>query len=211
MTPPDWARLGLLGNPFENVLPGTHLDWVEFPPALDEALARRPFRIELVGPKGAGKSTLLRASESRLLAAGLSVAYRYLPPGESNAGAWPEGAQVLLLDEADRASRGSLRRLLRGEAGSVLLGTHRPVLERPSLSLALPVEHGLGWVARRVAALTMPGRSPPDFAPWLPEIARACNGVNYAVLRALYELAEELARGAPLDAATVASALARAR
>lgn len=54
------SALGLRGNPFENVLPGAQLDWVDVPSPVLAALSARPFRVELVGEKGAGKSTTLR-------------------------------------------------------------------------------------------------------------------------------------------------------
>ncbi len=219
--PPDWRRLGLAGNPVVNILPGTHLDWVDVPALLAAALAapERPRAVELIAAKGAGKSTLLRAQAHALAAQGIPAAYVYLPPGAAYDGAWPEGAREVLLDEADRAPARALLRLGRAGrqvGGLLVLGTHvsrRALLERaglPCTSFRVEALGATGWVERRLAAARV-GPGTPDLGPWLPALREGCRHLNYALQRALYELFEDLARGAALDAAAVARALARAR
>jgi len=206
---PDWGRLGLTGNPFENVAPGERLEWVCVPDGVRRALAARPFRVELVGPKGAGKSTVLRALLAELPRAQL----RYLAPGDRLALPDP-GVETFAVDEADRASPGELRLLGRDadrRGLSLLFGTHRPLAADLGLALssfALAEAPALEWVGKRVAARRI------GDTPRFEEVAARLwpkLGTNYGVLRALYELAEELARGAPLDDEAISAALGKAR
>jgi hypothetical protein len=214
--PPDWRRLGLTGNPFVNVAPGTHLDWVAWPQELERAIAQRPFRFELIGDKGAGKSTLLRAVAARLEADGLTVRHLHLAPGDRLEVPVLESGEVMLLDEADRATSASLRALetsCREVGASLGLGTHEPRAEGlfdRFVSLRLDPSPSLEWVRRRVEAHRA-GTGGPDFMALAGELAPRVGGVNYRVLRTLYELAEDLARGETLTTALIDRAISRAR
>lgn len=209
MGPPDWSRLGLSGNPFVNVLPGTHLEWVEVPPALEEALAARPFRVELVGDKGAGKSTLLRGWAAQHAGA----RYHYVAPGAALEVEVVPAAGALALDEANNARPRALAAVGRAAAArgvSLLVASHFTVAQALGggfRTFALADVAGLDWVRRRVEAATLPGARPFDF----PAVARALfprvSRVAYALQRVLYELAEDLARGAEYGDALVERAL----
>lgn len=211
---PDWAALGLSGNPFVNVEPGTHLDWIDWPAALTRAIARTPFLIEVLGrERGEGKSTLLRAVEMQLRTQGRAVGYRYLQPGRRPDLELSHGLEVLLVDEADRADRKTLSQLERwrcSTAGSVILGTHRPLGLGGALEIDLSAERLRGWIERRVASHAVASGRRPDFARWGAQAEAPAKGVNYRILRILYEFAEELARGRAEDEATFQEALRRA-
>lgn len=212
---PDWAALGLRGNPFQNVEPGTRLEWVDWPHALRAALASPPCCVEILGRRrGEGKSTLLRAVEASLRQEGRAVEYRYLSPHDRFDGQVPSGTEVFLLDEADRASRRAIGRVSRWREetrGSLVLGTHAPLAIPGALQIDLSAHRLRGWIAARVRAHALPGTDVPDFERWLPDAERAAGGVNYGILRVLYELAEELARGRANDEVTFTEAVRRAR
>lgn len=207
----DWSRLGLSANPFENVLPGQRLEWVDWPPGLAEGLNLLPFAIQLVGQhKGAGKSTLLRACQAELSVRGRTTHFVYVAPGARWREPLPSGTEVLLVDEANRLSRQGWRRVARHRSagGSILLGTHQPA----PLQGLVPFELGRlalrGWIDRRCAAHGW-RELPAELAALLPAIERAAQGVNYRIQRILYELLEDRVRGAELDAHALAQALAR--
>lgn len=204
---PDWARLGLTHNPFENEVPP---GCVELPPAVREAVARRPFVVQLVGDKGAGKTTL-----SRWYCAGHPDAgYVY---ARRDDGAMPDwtGLGALCLDEANAFPRRRLSALVKGarQRGlSLLVTTHVPlgrVLE-PARTLFLAKHVALGWVAQRVESARVGGPVGVDFEAIARRLVPALTQVNYAVLRVLYEYAENAARGLEGTAA-LDDAIARAR
>lgn len=209
MALPDFRALGLTGNPFENVAAGSRPDWVALAPSLAEALAARPFRVEVVGEKGAGKSTTLRwyaarHDDARYVYAGRPFALPALPTG---------GA--LCLDEANAAPRAVVREAVRAcevAGASLLLSSHWSLAaDVPGVRTVHLGEHpALAWVTQRVASFSLAGG--PGF-PWAEEAAwwlPRVSFVNYGVLRALYEVAENLARGLPRDEAR-ADALRRLR
>ncbi len=209
MAAPDWSRLGLSGNPFVNVLPGTHLEWVEVPVALAEALAARPFRVELVGDKGAGKTTLLRAWAAQHA----DARFHAVAPGAALPAEVVPASGALVLDEANNATRRALAAVGRAAAArgvSLLVSSHFTVAKALGggfRTLVLADVLGLEWVQRRVDAAALPGARPFDF----PAVARALfprvSRVAYALQRVLYELAEDLARGAAYGDPLVARAL----
>lgn len=125
----DWRRLGLSANPFENVLPGEGLEWVDWPPGLAARLGASRFAIQLVGPhKGAGKSTVLRACQARLDETGRRTHFVYVPPTARWRAPLPDDTEVLLVDEANRLSWMGWRRVrrFRKRGGALLLATHVP-------------------------------------------------------------------------------------
>ncbi|MCC6334419.1 MAG: hypothetical protein IT380_10585 [Myxococcales bacterium] len=211
MVPNDtnWSGLGLKGNPFENVLPGERLDWVDVARPIREALEARPFRVELVGDKGAGKTTTLRW----YAATHADVLYQYVEGAHVEV-EW-DGARVLCLDEANKASPSSLRRLLSGAEArgvSLLFSSHQSLSDAvPGVkSFELARHHALSWVNRRVAAAALLGHAHFDFDAVARALFPRVSHVNYALLRVLYELAENLARGVEAHAA-LEDALRRAR
>jgi hypothetical protein len=213
MTKADWSRLGLLGNPFENVLPGERLEWVAWPDGLEAALSKPPFAILLLGAeRGAGKSTLLRACEARLRGQGLTCSFVYVPPDRRWSQGHPvESADVLLVDEADRMRpwhRWKVRRW-RARGGSVLLGSHTPWALPGLTTFDLAAHPRRGWVEKRLAAHGM-AALPSWLETWLPDFERAAGGVSYRLQRILYELFEALARGAACDEETAARAISDA-
>ncbi|MEW6432362.1 MAG: hypothetical protein AB1730_12715 [Myxococcota bacterium] len=206
----DWAALGLTGNPFENVLPGEHLDWVDVPAPVRAALAHRPFVVELVGEKGAGKTTTLRWYAGHHA----DARYAYCAGADLPPLPW-EGAQVLCLDEANNLSRDALEavaREARTRGVSLLVSTHWTLAEALGRvqSFALGRFTALSWVDKRVAAASLTGRARFDFDAVAHALFPRVSRVNYALLRVLYELAENLARGIEAHDA-LDDALARAR
>lgn len=210
MKRPQWRELGLTGNPFENILPGQQLDWVDVPTAVHDALQAKPFVIQLIGEKGAGKSTLLRwyaatHADAHYHYADVSLALK--PEAET--------ARVLCLDEANKASPAAVKALAARAAArnqSLFISTHHS-LERvvPGVkTFELAGHEALGWVARRVAAVTLEGAQAFDFLGIARDVYARTSRVNYAVQRVLYELAENLARGVEV-AAALDDAFRRAR
>ncbi|MEW5739396.1 MAG: hypothetical protein AB1938_10745 [Myxococcota bacterium] len=196
----NWSVLGLEGNPFENVQPGERLEWVDVARPIREALEVRPFCIELVGHKGAGKTTTLRWYAARHP----DAVYFYVD-GPSPEVPWG-AARVLCVDEANNASKSALRALAREaeERGvSLLLATHHSLAhEVPWVkTFELAKYPALSWVDRRVAAVAKLGQRHFDFDAVARALFPRVSGVNYALLRVLYELAENLARGVDAHAA----------
>lgn len=191
----DWEAIGLTGNPFINVVPGEHLEWVELPPGLDAALAVRPSAVELVGVhKGAGKSTALKAvivatPGSRYHHAQQPLSFETLA-----------GVTLFALDEANLWPARAVTELgkhARASGMSLLFGTHHSLAFLiPGLtSLHLDRLPTWAWLERRVVAATLPAAAPFDFVALGRTISLHFQHVKYGVLRVLYELAEELARG----------------
>lgn len=195
--PVDWNRLGLTGNPFENIAPGTRLEWVTLSREVSAALATRPFRVELVGDKGAGKSTTLRW----YAATHPGTRYLYAPRDPLDGSL--EGVEVLCLDEANAAAPAALQRLaVRVRDLSVLVSTHQALEAFGAVrSFALSAVPAFGWVARRSASASLAGAAAFDFAALVPRIVAQVGPTNYAVQRVLYELAENLARGLGVEPA----------
>lgn len=210
MAKADWAAIGLTGNPFINVTPGEHLEWVELPPGLEAALAQRPAIIELVGAqKGSGKSTALHAVAAQTAGARLHYAAQPLPLVDL------KDVTLFALDEANLWPARALTALgkhARATGMSLLFGTHH------SLSFPVPNLHSLhldrlptfGWLERRVRSATLSEATPFDFVGLAQELSPRFGHVKYAVLRVLYELAEDLARGEPFSPALVDRSIARA-
>ncbi len=172
--------------------PGEHLDWVELHSSLEAALATPNCRLQLVGGKGAGKSTTLKA-----LAARWSAPYFYLPPGARSLPALPPEGD-LLLDEVDRLPLSLLTGLETRRARTVL-GVHRALALPSFTAVALEPLVSFGWLERRIASVTLPGAASFDFVKLAKEISPRFRDVKYAVLRVLYEVAEDLARGEGLN------------
>lgn len=198
----DWASLGLTGNPFENVQPGEHLEWVSVPPALAAALERPRFRVELVGEKGAGKTTTLRW----YAATHAGARFHYVDAPKLDVSL--DGVRVLCLDEANVASPAELARvgrLTRERGVSLLVSTHwslaKHLGEMETFVLDTVELQGLEWVARRVASRALPGGALVDFSALAAVVAPRVGFVNYGVQRVLYEYAETLARGSSHEAA----------
>jgi hypothetical protein len=209
----DWGRLGLTGNPFENVLPGERLEWVDWPPGLAARLDTRPFAIQLLGPhKGAGKSTVLRASQAHLEQAGCRTHFVYVAPGATWRAPIPAGTQALLVDEANRLSWLGWRRVrgFRRRGGALLLATHVPAPLPGLETFALEPLALRGWIHKRCADHGWTAL-PPELERLLPEVERAAKGVNYRIQRLLYELLEDRVRGEAFDAAALARAVERLR
>lgn len=209
-TEPNWSSLGLSGNPFENVVPGEHLDWVDVARPIREALEARPFLLELVGEKGAGKTTTLRWYADRHP----DARYAYVAGRAIDDVDW-EGAKALCLDEANNASKDSLRAVLRRarERGvSLLVSTHHSLADVLDgvKTFELAKHPALSWVDRRVAAVALVGHAHFDFDAVARALFPRTSCVNYALLRVLYELAENLARGVEAHDA-LEDALTRAR
>lgn len=206
----DWTSLGLKGNPFENVLPGEHLDWVDVAPAIRAALEHRPFAVELVGEKGAGKTTTLRWYAGHHP----DARYVYCAGAELPTLPW-EDAAVLCLDEANNLNREALETVVRDarrRGVSLLVSTHWPLADVLGDVKTFPLaQHAaLSWVEKRVAAASIAGHSHFDFHAVAHALFPRVSRVNYALLRVLYELAENLARGLEAHDA-LDDALARAR
>ncbi len=202
---PDWSSLGLTGNPFENVAPGEALSWVDVAPEVAEALRTRPFCVELVGEKGAGKTTTLRwyAAQHE------DARYGYVSGAELPR----EAAAVWCLDEVNNAPPSAVRELVaqaQRRGMSLLLSSHVAHLEPGLRQIELSRCHALGWVHRRVAAAALPGATAFDFPAVAASVFPSRTVVNYALLRVLYELAENLARGAAVPEA-LDDAIRRAR
>ncbi len=204
--PVDWNALGLTGNPFENITPGEHLDWVDVPTEIAAAISTRPFRVELIGEKGAGKSTLLRW----YAATHADAQYHYVT-GPKSAPQLRDDARVICLDESNNAAPATLKRVV-ASGRSLFIGTH--VSLAPHIvglkTFELAKHPSLSWLHRRVAAASLPGGPRVDLAGLASELAPRASHVNYALQRVLYELAENLARGVELHAA-VDDAFRRAR
>lgn len=206
----DWTSLGLKGNPFENVMPGEQLDWVDVPPAIRAALEHRPFLVELVGEKGAGKTTTLRWYAGHHA----DARYVYCPGAELPELPWHDAA-VLCLDEANNLNRDALQSVAREaqvRGTSLLVSTHWTLADVLAGVTSFPLaQHtALSWVDRRVAAASLAGHAHFDFHTVAHALFPRVSRVNYALLRVLYELAENLARGLEAHDA-LDDALARAR
>lgn len=201
MVPADWRALGLTGNPFENVSPGERLEWVSLSPAIEAALAKPSFRVELVGEKGAGKSTTLKW----FAATHAGARFVYVEPG-TKLDLPLEGVKVLCLDEANNAAPSALARVgrLTWERGvSLLVSTHWSLAKHLGdvETISLESQRWLEWVRRRVASASLEGGALVDFSALAAEVAPRVGFVNYAVQRVLYEYAENRARGLGHDAA----------
>ena len=111
-----WRQLGLRGNPF-STLPAEEelgaLDHLEPQARQVASLVRRPGFSALViqAPRGWGKSTLLRLWQEELSNRGIAWRQQVLRPGDRLEPL--EDVPWLLLDEAQRLSRGDRRRLVR--------------------------------------------------------------------------------------------------
>jgi hypothetical protein len=95
---------------------------------------------------------------------------------------------------------------------SILVSTHWTLAEALGRvqSFALGRFTALSWVDKRVAAASLTGRARFDFDAVAHALFPRVSRVNYALLRVLYELAENLARGIEAHDA-LDDALARAR
>lgn len=190
-----YARLGLSGNPFvadrdRAVEPDLWIDRTGVPKAPE---ANRRLLVQLIGPKGAGKTShLLRWHASA------PGPYHYVPPGRKR---WsvPPVAALAYWDEVDRLAP-PVRALAFSRAArrgaTIVAGTHEdlaPAAARAGLAVVTHEFAGLTpavlrrWCDRRVAAVTLPDRTPalvPDDAL----LAEVCARVGPSLREAAVQL-----------------------
>jgi chromosomal replication initiation ATPase DnaA len=108
---PSW-RLGYRSNPFRALTPDEWRRLALVPTGLQDLIDSPGRLTQIIGDQGAGKTSLLLALERSLLDAGRQVAYEYLPFTATDFKTDLNSINLLLVDEAQRLSRSSLRRLL---------------------------------------------------------------------------------------------------
>lgn len=108
---PLW-NLGYRCNPFRALTREEWYDVARLPEPLLEILHQLPPLTQILGHKGSGKTSTLIAIERQLSSHGQQTRYEYLPPGSNRYRARIQDIEVLLLDEAQRLSQGSLKKLL---------------------------------------------------------------------------------------------------
>ena len=109
---PSW-RLGYRCNPFRTL---TRDEWRELavlPEGLHTWIDSLPPLTQILGDQGRGKTSALLALEREINQRGWPVAYEYLPPGTKRYTQDSSDLQVFLLDEAQRLSRRSLKKLIK--------------------------------------------------------------------------------------------------
>lgn len=124
-----------------------------------------------------------------------------------------EAAAVWCLDEVNNAPAVAARELVaraQQRGTSLLLSSHVAHVVPGLRQIELSRCHALGWVHRRVAAAALPGAAVFDSPAVAASVFPSRTVANYALLRVLYELAENLARGAAMPAA-LDDAIRRAR
>ncbi|MBN2498279.1 MAG: hypothetical protein JXR96_27050 [Deltaproteobacteria bacterium] len=129
-----FEHLNLRWNPF-GCLPLDQLGAL----ALIDLPAIRPGEVwQLIGDKGHGKTTRLLGLVRRLPRA----IYEYVSPERPRVRSSPRGAEVLLLDEAQRLSPRRLRRALR-RFETIVLGTHEDLRPRAGRAIRTQVLEGM--------------------------------------------------------------------
>lgn len=114
--------MGLKCNPFRVL---TDAEWAAVavvPSPVLDVIMRASTPVQIIGEAGRGKTTTLLAVKTKFLRENVPVVYQYLPQGTrhfDDRGA--ATAQVFLLDEAQRLTRGERRRLCRLAASGVRL------------------------------------------------------------------------------------------
>jgi len=200
-----FQALGLSGNPFRVL---TEEEWEEaalLPAALEEALEAGG-HVQVLGERAFGKSSALRAARRWLKERGVSTELHYLTPDRAEL---PKVGRTgaVLLDEAQRLSRGGRRALVRlaGRART-LLGTHEdlgPLYRREGLALRTVrlerpgFQQFAAFVERRLQVFRLPGACPVLLGHrGLLHAYDSAPDVR-AAERLLYDLLQALADGGP--------------
>ncbi|MCE5216129.1 hypothetical protein LLH03_03760 [bacterium] len=212
-------------NPFEPLEPEAFADPYLWPPEALRFLKGEGDCLQVLGGEGMGKTTLLRLLQRELEATGVRTQYACLPAVDTVELPGVEPGVLVLLDEADRLSRGELGELLRHlreSGGRLVLGTHRSLAAQVRRAGLTCLEVRLRPLRRieelRALLQTRLRQAGWHLDDWLPEAAArrllaAGRGNPLRCLQLAYELGEEVGSGHPVspeDVRRAESALTRA-
>lgn len=172
-------QLGYKQNPFGAL---SQDDWQQtafLPAEVLSCFSESKAHIQLLGAEGSGKSSTLHRMIELLVARGLSVAYEYIPEGQTFFNTELAELDVFVLDEAQRLNWWWRRKWL-GWVGAdrsrrTLFGSHEnlmPFFERKGLSVCsfavdglVSVLHYEQWIERRLAFFALADGERARFSP----------------------------------------------
>ena len=200
---PMW-RLGYRCNPFRTL---TREEWRELavlPEGLHTLIHSLPPLTQILGDQGRGKTSALLALEREINHRGWPVAYEYLPPGTKRYTQDPSDLQVFLLDEAQRLSRRSLKKLLKMVSANphtkfrLIISTHADLtgltlahgISIQTLTLSEPSPEFIqSLIELRLCFFESPGHQGVRLAPNAESIIRSYCGSDLRLLeKLLYEV-----------------------
>jgi len=139
---PIW-KLGYRSNPFRAL---TLDEWQQIailPKDLEQLIESPPPLTQVLGEKGTGKTSTLLALQAAFQERSILASYEYIPIGKDDFATKVEDVPVLLLDEAQRLSPRSRKRLLssittKDSGANIFLSTHEDLrIEADDLNLPI--------------------------------------------------------------------------